>query len=219
MTGATVTGGAWHHVVAVRDASANQIRIYVDGTGNSELAPYTAGFGSSTAALNIGWLNLAGGYHFDGIVDEVALYDRALSPDEIRQHHDEGASGPGYCINPDITVNKTASPTVVSPSDTVTYTYIVMINPGDAPLSYVTLNDDKCSPVTFLGGDDDGDSVLDKDELWTYDCSMPLSADITNTVTVTGNHSLGGTVSGMDTAFVEVGASSHQIFLPIILKD
>ena len=218
--GATVTDGNWHHVVAIRDASANEIRIYVDGTEeDSRPATYTAGFDSPTAALNIGWLNLSHGYHFDGTVDEVALYDRALSSDEIQQHYNEGGSGPGYCINPDITVNKTASPAVVSPSDTVTYTYAVMINPGDAPLSYVTLNDDKCSPVTFLGGDDDGDSVLDKDELWTYDCSMPLSADITNTVTVTGNHSLGGTVSGMDTAFVEVGASSHQIFLPIILKD
>ena len=215
-----VTGGAWHHIVAVRDGDAGKISIYVDSTEEaSASATFSAGFDSATAPLNLGWLNLSGGYHFEGTLDEVALYDRALSSDEIQQHYNEGGSGPGYCINPDITVNKTASPAVVSPSDTVTYTYAVMINPGDAPLSYVTLSDDKCSPVTFLGGDDDGDSVLDKDELWTYNCSMPLSADITNTVTVTGNHSLGGTVSGMDTAFVEVGASSHQIFLPIILKD
>jgi len=74
-----VTGGDWHHILAVRDAEANEIRIYVDGAEEDSMpVTYAASFGSPTAALNIGWLNLGGGFHFEGIVDEVILYDVAL---------------------------------------------------------------------------------------------------------------------------------------------
>ncbi len=205
VTGSTdLTDGAWHHVVAVREASADEIHIYVDGVKeNSTTVTYDDGF-DSTAALNIGWLNLSSShFHFDGIVDEVALYDRALSAGEIWQHHNDGETGPGYCITPDIAVNKTAHPMVAYLSNTVIYTYTVD-NPGDAPLSDVTLRDDKCSPITSPEGDNNGNGYLDPSETWTYYCSMTASADITNTATVTGTHSLGDTVSNTDTVSVDV---------------
>jgi hypothetical protein len=198
-----LTDGSWHHVAAARDAGANEIRIYVDGQEeDSTTATYANGFDSPTAALNIGWLDLSGGFHFNGIVDEVALYDRALSAGEIQQHYNDGEAGPGYCINPDIAVNKTANPIVAYLSDAVIYTYAVT-NPGDAPLSDITLNDDKCSPMTSPEGDD-GNGYLDPSETWTYHCPMTASADITNTATVMGTHSLGSTVSNTDTVFVDV---------------
>ena len=82
-----LTDGGWHHVVAVRDASANQIRIYVDGnSGNSQAVSYSTGFDFS-APLNIGWLSLGSGYHFLGSIDEIALYNRALSDVEIQSHY------------------------------------------------------------------------------------------------------------------------------------
>ncbi|MEE9615531.1 MAG: LamG-like jellyroll fold domain-containing protein, partial [Anaerolineae bacterium] len=203
VTGSTdLTDGDWHHVVAVRAASANRIRIYVDGIEeNWTSATYTDGF-DSTAELNIGWLNLSSQFHFDGIVDEVALYDRALSADEIQQHYNDGEASPGYCINPDIAVNKTANPMVAYLSDAVMYTYAVT-NPGDTPLSDVTLRDNKCRPITSPEGDN-GNGHLDPDETWTYYCSMTASADITNTATVTGTHFLNGTVSNTDIVFVDV---------------
>ncbi|MDY6876422.1 MAG: LamG-like jellyroll fold domain-containing protein [Chloroflexota bacterium] len=197
-----LTDGDWHHVVAMRDASTDRIRIYVDGT-QENWAPttYTSGFDSEDD-LNIGWFNLSSHFHFDGIVDEIALYDRALSAAEIQQHYNDGEAGPGYCINPDIAVNKTANPMVAYLSDAVIYTYAVT-NPGDAPLSDITLNDDKCRPITSPEGDD-GNGSLDPDETWTYYCSMTASADITNTATVTGTHFLNNTVSNTDIVFVDV---------------
>jgi hypothetical protein len=204
-----VTDGLWHHIVAVRDDSTNEIRIYVDGRGEgSESATYSAGFESQTAALNIGWLDLSHGYHFAGIVDEVALYDRALSLDEIRQHYDEGGTGPGYCINPNIAVDKAASPMVVYLDNKVTYTYTVT-NPGDAPLSITVPSDDKCGPVTFVGGDD-GSGRLDPTETWTYQCVMYPRVDVTNTVIVTGVHPL-DTVSDTDKISVDVIAPDIAI--------
>jgi uncharacterized repeat protein (TIGR01451 family) len=199
-----LTDGNWHHVVAVRDASTNQIRLYVDGVEeDAQSATYTTGFGSPVAALNIGWLNLSHGYHFDGILDEVALYDRILSASEIQQHYSGGGTGPGYCINPDIAVNKTANSSVAYIGDVVTYTYTVT-NPGDDPLLVMGLSDDRCSPVTFVGGDGDSDNRLDPAETWSYRCSMTLNTDITNTVTVTGTYSLDGTVGDTDTVSVRV---------------
>jgi uncharacterized repeat protein (TIGR01451 family) len=199
-----LTDGYWHHVVAVRDASANQIHLYVDGVGeDSAPADYDAGFASSNAALNIGWLNLSHGFHFNGIVDEAALYNGALSAEEIERHYSNGDAGLGYCINPDIAVEKTANPEVVYVRDNmVTYIYTVT-NPGDALLSAIDLSDDKCSSMDFVGGDD-GDDQLDPVETWTYRCTMGPDTDITNTVAVTGTYSLGGTVSDLDTAFVDV---------------
>jgi hypothetical protein len=215
-----LTNGAWHHVVAVRDASTNVNRIYVDGAEeDSTTVTYTDGFDSPTAALNIGYLS--GGSHFEGTVDEVALYNRVLSADEIRQYYNNSEAYSGYCISPDITVNKTANPTVISSGDTVTYTYIVN-NAGDASMWGISLSDDKCSPVTPVGS---GYNVLDSGEVLTYTCSTTLNTDTTNTATVTatvtGTHSLGVTisVSNTDTALVSVtDLPSNRIFLPIILK-
>ena len=76
----------WHHVVAVRNAIEDQIFLYVDGElAGSTNKIYTDGFASPTAPLNIG--HLLGSYHFSGMIDEVVLYDKALSLEEIQQHY------------------------------------------------------------------------------------------------------------------------------------
>ena len=89
---------SWHHVVAVRDADAGMNRIFVDGEEeNSVAVTYTAGFDVSVD-LNIGWINNTGGtFNYNGILDEVAVYGRALSPTEIEKHYQNGLDGKGYC--------------------------------------------------------------------------------------------------------------------------
>jgi uncharacterized repeat protein (TIGR01451 family)/uncharacterized repeat protein (TIGR02543 family) len=121
-------------------------------------------------------------------------------------------------INPDIAIEKTANPATIYTGDTVTYTYEVT-NPGDDALSAVTVSDDRCSPVTFVGGDTDGDELLDVGETWTYRCSTTLDEDTTNTATATGTDSAGGTVSAQDTAFVAVISpvpTEYFVYLPFI---
>jgi hypothetical protein len=99
VTGNTdLTDDVWHHVVAVRDAdagAAGQNLLYVDGVLDIPAvdAAYDAGFGSISAVLNIGYL--AGGFRFGGLLDEVALYDRALTAAEIQDHYDDGQLGRG----------------------------------------------------------------------------------------------------------------------------
>jgi len=74
--------GSWTHVAAVWDGAT--ISLYRNGelTGS---APFTGSISPSTNDLFIGVNPVLGkqGY-FVGRIDEVAIYDRALSPAEIR---------------------------------------------------------------------------------------------------------------------------------------
>ncbi|HZC33645.1 MAG TPA: isopeptide-forming domain-containing fimbrial protein [Candidatus Bathyarchaeia archaeon] len=95
------------------------------------------------------------------------------------------------------------------PGGPVTYTYAVT-NTGNVPLSNVTLTDDKCSTVAFLGGDTNADNKLDLTETWSYSCTMSISTTTTNIATATG-HFGDITVQDTDTKTVEVGLLSTLV--------
>ncbi len=88
----------------------------------------------------------------------------------------------------------------------VTYGYTVT-NAGNVALSDVEVEDDKCSPVTFEGGDADGDDRLDLDETWTFACAATLTETTTNVATATGTFD-GSTVEDTDDATVTVAQPS-----------
>ncbi len=60
-------------------------------------------------------------------------------------------------------------------------------NPGTVALSNVTVTDDKCSPISYISGDTNGDSKLDPTETWTYTCRTNVTKTTTNTVTAKGS--------------------------------
>ena len=90
-----ITDNAWHHVVAVRKADTDEHFLYVDGNletvTSTESGTIDTGFGSS-ANLQIGYTD--GDFYFTGLIDEVALYDKALPLSEINAHF---TSGTDYC--------------------------------------------------------------------------------------------------------------------------
>jgi hypothetical protein len=94
----SVTDGQWHYVAAVRDGVNKINRLYVDGqevgTANHT---YASSFASATAALNMGWLNLSAGYHYEGLLDEVAIHHDALTVSQIQEHFVKGIVNIGYC--------------------------------------------------------------------------------------------------------------------------
>jgi hypothetical protein len=71
---------AWHHVAAVINAEGNH--LYLDGKLLVTAKPPTR-FGSA-AALIIGANDNGPQRFFDGLIDEVMVFDRALSVNEIR---------------------------------------------------------------------------------------------------------------------------------------
>jgi len=87
----------WHHVAVVRDFATGENRLYVDGALNDSVTiAYNTGqgFESATDNLNLGWLNAGGGFGYNGTLDEVAIYDRVLTAQEISDHYTDGIS---YC--------------------------------------------------------------------------------------------------------------------------
>jgi hypothetical protein len=112
-----IADGAWHHIAIVRDTGAtpDYLRLYVDGGLPSEqVAVYSAGFAAPTTPLRLGWLLTSKEYHFDGLLDEVAVYARALSRSDILAHIEVNQAGFGVCeevVEPTNTATVTATPT------------------------------------------------------------------------------------------------------------
>ncbi len=68
----------------------------------------------------------------------------------------------------------------------VTYYYAVKNFLRELSLTEVGVVDDKCSPVKFVGGDDNGDSRLDYSETWRYVCTTKVSETTQSIATATG---------------------------------
>ena len=79
---ATLLLGDWVHVAGTWDGTT--ARIFIDGIQQNS-APYSLGVIDGIAPLFIGTdeTNLPGLYNFDGSIDDVYIYNRALSPSEI----------------------------------------------------------------------------------------------------------------------------------------
>ncbi|MFF0869904.1 LamG domain-containing protein [Nonomuraea sp. NPDC003560] len=77
-------GGEWQHLVGVYDATAGQLRLYVNGT-LTESTAFTSGW-NATGAVFIGSGAYSGGPGtlFGGSIDDVRLYDRVVTGTEAR---------------------------------------------------------------------------------------------------------------------------------------
>ncbi|MBI1293940.1 hypothetical protein GC175_03140 [bacterium] len=106
-------------------------------------------------------------------------------------------------INPALALQKVASPTTLLSGGVVTYSYTVT-NPGDVAITNLALADDTCSPVTLTGGDANSNAALEPTETWAYTCVVTVTADITNTATLTGLDPLSNLLTVTDTATVDV---------------
>jgi len=69
----------WHHIAGTYDGKI--FKCYIDGVLADEWA-YVGKMPVNTAPVNLGRRS-RGGCLFNGIIDEVAIYDRALSEDEV----------------------------------------------------------------------------------------------------------------------------------------
>ncbi|MEU1495199.1 LamG-like jellyroll fold domain-containing protein [Streptomyces sp. NPDC005776] len=80
--------GRWYHVVGVR--SGDEIKLYVDGKLAATAAAGTADV--STGPLSVGRAKWSGGNtdFWNGSVDQVAVYDKALTADEVSALHETG---------------------------------------------------------------------------------------------------------------------------------
>lgn len=89
-------------------------------------------------------------------------------------------------VPPLIHITKIPSPSVMAVGGgMVTYTKIVR-NPGVAPLANVHITDNQCTPVQYIYGDLNGNSLLENTETWVFSCRTNITQTTTNTAFVTG---------------------------------
>jgi uncharacterized repeat protein (TIGR01451 family) len=118
-----------------------------------------------------------------------------------------GGSGGGFSPNPDIAITKVPSVMQAYDGDTITYTYTVT-NPGDVPLSSVSVTDDRIGVATYQSGDTNDDDRLGTDETWIFSANYTITAEdpdlMVNTAAAAGTYVGSGTIVDWDTASVDI---------------
>ena len=85
-TGVNLADGAWHHVATTfQNGVANGTKVYVDGV---ERLTTTLTVLNQGTGLAIGSGSTYAVQLFNGTIDEVAVYNTVLTPEQIRSHYD-----------------------------------------------------------------------------------------------------------------------------------
>jgi hypothetical protein len=74
----------WYHVASVYDAATSTLNIYVNGVLNNGTLLGSVASSMVDRPVNVNVGRRAGGYYFNGVIDEVRIYGRALSAAEIQ---------------------------------------------------------------------------------------------------------------------------------------
>ncbi len=87
-----VNDGLWHHVTFVRDGTANTDTIYVDGVLgiSAPSAAFTGDFSIANKGITLGNLSPTDNFDYNGSLDEVTIFNAALSADQVKQLHSQG---------------------------------------------------------------------------------------------------------------------------------
>ena len=79
----TINDGNWHHVVAV--VSGTDLKFYIDGESRAE-ASGSDEMNMGAGAHAVMGMHLGEELHYVGVIDEVRVYNIALSVDEVNQN-------------------------------------------------------------------------------------------------------------------------------------
>lgn len=146
---------------------------------------YTVNANEGVTRLEARTFAIDGDLH-DGVIHSDVDIDKTIGSNVLR---------------PLITIDKqgSAGPPVTGPlpaPQDVTYTFYVRNGSTpqtpDAAISNVRVTDDKCGSPTYISGDTDGDTKLDTDETWAFQCRLthPSPGTYTNVAIANGENIL-----------------------------
>jgi fibronectin type 3 domain-containing protein len=93
----SINDGAWHQCVATRVQATGAMNLYVDGNWQAAGTGNTNSLAAS-GILRFGQIASGGGF-FNGALDEIKIYSRALGGNEITALYNSSASPPGAPTN------------------------------------------------------------------------------------------------------------------------
>lgn len=82
ITSPSVNNGMWRHVVATWEQGTRQMNLFLDGAGASAALSNSSEARSGGAPLLLG-KNTTAARYYKGLLDDVQIYGRALSSDEV----------------------------------------------------------------------------------------------------------------------------------------
>lgn len=132
--------GQWYHIIGLYDGTS--MELYVNGN----LISSTPGSGKIN---NYGMKLRIGSYvNFNaflrGTIDEIRIYNRALSPEEVKQHYEQGPTA--------LSLTKSASPQSIKQGQTSTISLTVK-NTGSTELKDFEISDTIPTGLTFVEGE------------------------------------------------------------------
>ena len=116
----------WYHVAGVYNATAGTLDIYVNGVRDNGVLSGTVPASQVNSTVNVNIGRRSGGLNFNGIIDDVRIYNRALSQQEIQTDMNTPVGAP----------TPTPTPALINISGTIVY----CSNPALGPVPNVTLN-------------------------------------------------------------------------------
>jgi hypothetical protein len=92
-----VNNNAWHHIAVTFASSGNLRKVYVDGQDDTDLpnTTYVATPDTAGDRFLLGYDPSTEARHFNGVLDEVAVWARALSASDVADIHTAGRQGSG----------------------------------------------------------------------------------------------------------------------------
>ena len=105
-TKTVIADNTWYHLAFVFDGKATgtgKLKLYVNGVLESSTTHPATAVDKSTAPLWVGELDAARGFAWDGVIDEVGVWNIALTAAEVTQVMNEGKAklfNRGLATNP-----------------------------------------------------------------------------------------------------------------------
>lgn len=195
-SGTVVQPSGWHNVVHSfsSDDTTTTLTVYVDGVQTTTLTATTASV--DFRGINFGTNRTGTARVFDGMIDEIAAWNRTLSASEAAELFSRGNNGITVIGNA-VTVNLTASPTtsgtvsgggIFATNSTIQVTatansgYVFSEWTGDFAGKPASFSQAISAPATATAvfiqdsGDTDGDGLSNYDEILIYQ-TLPGNPD------------------------------------------
>ena len=102
--GANINDGQWHHFVGTSDVASNTRVLYIDGVVMSSQGIGTPINSDTNLPLMVGENPQANNREWNGEIDDVAIWNRALSEAEVNEIYNAGRAGTSLGAIPEPTV-------------------------------------------------------------------------------------------------------------------
>jgi len=140
-----VIPNGWMHIVATYDGYFT--RFYVNGVEKNSKALNLGVLDTNAHIVSLGsrqYRTADYNLNINGIIDEVRIYNRALTAEEIKEHYEQGPTA--------LSITKTATPNSIKQGQTTTITLTVK-NTGSTEIKDIEIADTIPQDLTFIDGE------------------------------------------------------------------